>query len=207
MPGVVCLSGMSTTDNNTAPAHASNVKIAGINFTFLVLYLAGLSAFGSFVNDMFTPALPEMSRYFHCAVPVVQLGLTMGMIGLGIGQLVLGPVSFKYGRKPVLVFSVVLFIVAAVASIFSPTIHVFLLCRLFQGIGGSGGYFLARTIPADVYGGRQLAKCMAVMGAINGFAPACAPVVGGLVAEHLGWSPSLWCLPDSLSSCFAYRRA
>lgn len=189
MPGVVCLSGMSTTDNNTTPAPASNVKIAGINFTFLVLYLAGLSAFGSFVNDMFTPALPEMSRYFHCAVPVVQLGLTMGMIGLGIGQLVLGPVSFKYGRKPVLVFSVVLFIVAAVASIFSPTIHVFLACRLFQGIGGSGGYFLARTIPADVYGGRQLAKCMAVMGAINGFAPACAPVVGGFVAEHWGWKP------------------
>lgn len=160
-----------------------------INFTFLVLYLAGLSAFGSFVNDMFTPALPEMSRYFHCAIPTVQLGLTMGMIGLGIGQIVLGPVSFKYGRKPVLVFSVVLFMVAAVICIFSPTITVFLICRLFQGIGGSGGYFLARTIPADVYGGRQLAKCMAVMGAINGFAPACAPVVGGLVAEHLGWKP------------------
>ena len=118
-----------------------------INFTFLVLYLAGLSAFGSFVNDMFTPALPEMSRYFHCAIPTVQLGLTMGMIGLGIGQIVLGPVSFKYGRKPVLVFSVVLFMVAAVICIFSPTITVFLICRLFQGIGGSGDIFSPAPYP------------------------------------------------------------
>ncbi|GEM_PF-6522078 len=150
-----------------------------VNFTFLVLYLAGLSAFGSFVNDMYTPSLPSMCRYFHCSVPVVQLGLTMGMLGLGIGQIVLGPVSFRYGRKPVLVASILFFIAAATVSIFSPTIHFFLVCRFFQGIGASGGYFLARTIPADVYGGRRLAKAMAVMGAINGFAPASAPVIGG----------------------------
>lgn len=158
-----------------------------VNFTFLVIYLAGLSAFGSFVNDMYTPSLPSMCRYFHCSVPVVQLGLTMGMLGLGIGQIVLGPVSYRYGRKPVLMASILFFIAAATVSIFSPTIHFFLVCRFFQGIGASGGYFLARTIPADVYGGRQLAKAMAVMGAINGFAPASAPVIGGFISERFDW--------------------
>lgn len=156
-------------------------------YWFLVGYLVALSALGSFVNDMYTPSLPEMCRFFHCSVSTVQLGLTMGMIGLGLGQMILGPVSDRYGRKPVLAASLVLFIVAAVVSVFSPTIHFFLWCRLVQGIGASGGYFLARTIPADLYGGRALAKFMAIIGAINGIAPASAPVLGGVTADAFGW--------------------
>lgn len=156
-------------------------------YWFLVTYLVILSALGSFVNDMYSPALPAMCRFFGCSVPLGQMGLTMGMIGLSIGQLVLGPVSDRYGRKPVLIGAVSLFIVAAVASVFSPTIHVFNTCRLFQGIGAAGGYFLARTIPADIYSGRPLARLMALIGAINGIAPASAPVIGGVTADAWGW--------------------
>lgn len=159
----------------------------GMSFLFLIIYLTGLSAFGSFVNDMYVPSLPSMTRFFHCSVPMAQLGLTFGMIGLGAGQMVMGPFSYKYGRKPVLLCSILVFVAAAVVSVFSPTIHFFLFCRLFQGLGASGGYFLARTIPTDVYEGRQLAKFMAVIGAVNGFAPASAPVIGGMVSGHFGW--------------------
>ena len=115
------------------------------------------------------------------------MGLTMGMIGLALGQFLLGPISDRYGRRPVLICSTLLFIFAATVSIFSPTIHFFVACRLFQGIGASGGYFLARTIPADVYQGRGLAKLMALIGAINGIAPASAPVIGGVTADAFGW--------------------
>lgn len=156
-------------------------------YGFLVAYLVLLSALGSFVNDMYTPALPAMCRFFGCSVPLGQMGLTMGMIGLAVGQFILGPVSDRIGRRPVLLASIGLFIVAAVASVFSPSIHVFNACRLFQGIGASGGYFLARTIPADVYQGRPLAKLMALIGAINGIAPASAPIVGGVTADAFGW--------------------
>lgn len=169
----------------------SQVASAGnsvvVNFLLMVIFMAALSTFGSFVNDMYLPSLPAMTTFFHCSVPMVQLGLTTGMIGLGVGQIVLGPVSDRYGRKPVLVGSLILFIIAAAISIFSPTIHFFLICRFFQGLGASGGYFLARTIPTDVYGGRQLAKTMALIGAINGFAPACAPVLGGFVTHSFHW--------------------
>lgn len=156
-------------------------------YAFLVMFLVVLSALGSFVNDMYTPALPAMCRFFGCSVPMGQMGLTMGMIGLAVGQLILGPVSDHYGRKPVLIGAVALFIVTAVVSVFSPTIQFFVACRLFQGIGASGGYFLARTIPADVYSGRDLAKLMAIVGAINGIAPASAPVIGGITADAFGW--------------------
>lgn len=158
-----------------------------VNYPFLVFFLVTVSALGSFVNDMYTPALPAMCRFFGCQVSVAQLGLTMGMVGLGLGQILLGPISDRYGRKPVLIGSVILFIVAAVASIFSPNIHVFNISRLFQGLGASGGYFLARTIPADLYSGRALAKLMAITGAINGVAPASAPVIGGVTADAWGW--------------------
>lgn len=156
-------------------------------YAFLVAYLVCLSALGSFVNDMYSPALPAMVKFFHCSIPTGQMGLTMGMIGLALGQIILGPVSDHYGRRPVLTASLSLFIVSAIVSVFSPTIHVFNLCRLFQGMGAAGGYFLARTIPADVYSGRSLARLMALIGAINGIAPASAPVIGGVTADHWGW--------------------
>lgn len=188
----------------TAPISRNGVSV---NYTFLIAYLVGLSAFGSFVNDMYLPSLPSMTRFFHCSVPTVQLGLTMGMIGLGLGQIILGPFSDKYGRKPVLLISTTLFILAAIASIFSPTINVFLWCRLIQGLGASGGYFLARTIPADLYAGRALAKTMAITGAINGIAPASAPVLGGFLSQHFGWKSVFIALAiyATLLLVFAFR--
>lgn len=163
-------------------------------YGFLVFFLVLISALGSFVNDMFTPAMPAMRRAFDCSVPTMQLGLTFGMIGLGLGQLILGPVSDRVGRKPVLIGATALFVLAAVVSVGSPTVHFFIICRLFQGLGASGAYFMARTIPADLYQGRQLARIMALIGAINGFAPASAPVIGGFISDTWGWPVIFWVL-------------
>lgn len=163
-------------------------------YIFLVSYLVLLSAFGSFVNDMYLPSLPEMKRFFATSVSEVQLGLTTGMLGLAVGQLILGPLSDRYGRKPVLVVSMLIFIGGAIASVYSPTIEVFLGWRFVQGLGASGAYFLARTIPADKYGGKALAKIMALVGAINGFAPASAPVLGGFLAGTIHWQGIFWVL-------------
>ena len=183
---------MNAQQPNPAPAVADSpmaekLKSTPGYYVFLVTFLVLTSALGSFVNDMYSPALPAMCRFFGCAVPLAQMGLTTGMIGLAVGQLLLGPLSDHYGRKPVLIGSVLLFIVSAVASVFSPSIHIFNACRFFQGVGASGGYFLARTIPADIYSGRPLAKLMALVGAINGIAPASAPVIGGVTADAFGW--------------------
>ncbi|MBO4944239.1 MAG: multidrug effflux MFS transporter [Muribaculaceae bacterium] len=180
---------------SVSPMAAKLCSPAGNSYyIFVVLMLVALSALGSFVNDMYSPALPGMCKFFGCAVPVAQLGLTMGMIGLGAGQMLLGPISDKIGRKPALIGATVLFIVAAAAGTFATNIHVFNISRLFQGLGASAGYFLAKTIPADVYGGRMLAKLMALVGAINGLAPAVAPVAGGVIADDLGWKAIFWIL-------------
>lgn len=186
----------SSSNSHTSPQPAESGQVSPLSlklassrsyYWFLVSFLVLLSASGSFVNDMYSPALPGMCEFFGCSIPLAQMGLTTGMIGLALGQFVLGPVSDKYGRKPVVIGATLLFVIAAVASLFATSIHVFNICRLIQGLGASAGYLLAKTIPADVYSGRELAKLMTLVGAINGFAPASAPVLGGIMDDDWGW--------------------
>ena len=114
-------------------------------------------------------------------------------MGLAAGQLIFGPLSDKWGRKPLLKSALILFILATVASIFSPTIDVLNICRFFQGLGGAGGVVLSRSVATDCYSGRELAKTLAVIGAINGIAPVTAPVIGGLFSEAIGWK-GIFCI-------------
>jgi DHA1 family bicyclomycin/chloramphenicol resistance-like MFS transporter len=154
---------------------------------FLIVFLGMLSAFGPFVTDMYLPTLPAMARVFSTTASMVQMGLTASMIGLALGQLLFGPLSDRYGRKAVLFASLALFAVSTAFSIFSPTIEFFNVTRLFQGIGAAGGLVMSRSVATDCYSGRDLARTMAVIGAVNGVAPVTAPVVGGLVSAAVGW--------------------
>lgn len=156
-------------------------------YIYLIVFLGLLSAFGPFVIDMYLPALPEMTEVFHCNPSMVQLGLTCCMIGLAIGQMLFGPASDKYGRKPVLFLSLIIFVVASIICCLSTSVVVFTMARLLQGIGGAGGIVLSRSIAADMYSGRELAKLIAILSAINNLAPIAAPVVGGGVAHTWGW--------------------
>lgn len=154
---------------------------------YLIFVLGMLSAFGPFVIDMYLPALPEMTRVFDCSVASVQLGLTFCMIGLAVGQVFLGPLSDKYGRKPVLYASLLLFIGASVFCCLAQDLDDFTFARLLQGLGGAGAIVYSRSAPTDLYSGRKLAKIIAIVGAVNGIAPVAAPVIGGMAAKYVGW--------------------
>jgi DHA1 family bicyclomycin/chloramphenicol resistance-like MFS transporter len=167
--------------------HGTKTEFSTKYFTFLMIFLGMLSAFGPFLTDMYLPALPSMVHDFNTTESLVQLSLTMGMIGLAVGQIFFGPMSQKWGRKSVLFGSMFLFIIGAISCIYSTDIKFFLLCRLAQGLGGAGGIVLSRSIATDCYSGRELAKTMAIIGAINGIAPAFAPVIGGLLSNAIGW--------------------
>lgn len=171
-----------------APAAAAPAIPGGHGyFIFLLCFLAAMSAFPSFVNDLYLPTFPAMRAEFHTSRSVVQLGLSFVMMGLGLGGLFWGPLSDRLGRKPVLFISLVMFIVFSGVSVVSPSIGFFLGCRLFQGLGASGAVMLSKTIPADMYTGRELAKLMSTVGAINGIAPVSGPLLGGFMARAIGW--------------------
>ena len=146
-----------------------------------------LTAFGPFVTDMYLPSLPSMTSYFNTNVSMVQLGLTLSMLGLAVGQLLFGPVSDKLGRRRPLIISLSLFIVSTLFCIFSTDIVFFIAMRLLQGIAGAGGIVIARSIATDKFNGHELLKMLAVIGAINGIAPIVAPVVGGVMLSVIDW--------------------
>lgn len=156
-------------------------------FPYLIVLLGLLSAFGPFVIDMYLPVLPEMAEVFRCDTSVVQLGLTFCMVGLAAGQLLFGPASDKYGRRPILILTLLVFVFASLICCLSTSIGIFIAARFLQGIGGAGGIVLSRSIAADIYSGRKLAKLIAILGAINNIAPVAAPIAGGGVAHVWGW--------------------
>lgn len=155
---------------------------------FIPATLGMLTAFGPFVTDFYLPVLPEMTGYFHTTPALASMSLTAGMIGLAAGQLFIGPLTDKYGRKRILVGSMLLFVVASLLCIFSGDIFMFNAMRVLQGQAGAGGIVIAKSMSADMYTGRELASFMALLGAINGIAPVCAPVVGGLMAGVTSWT-------------------
>lgn len=163
-------------------------------YLFLIIFLGLLSAFGPFITDMYLPTLPAMADIFKTTPSKVQVGLTTSLIGLAVGQIFFGPLSDKYGRKPIIVGSLVIFSLSSAASVYSPSIDFFNVCRFFQGLGGAGGVVISRSVATDCYTGRELAKTMAIIAGINSIAPVVAPVTGGLVAEAIGWQGIFWVL-------------
>ncbi|MDE5785912.1 MAG: MFS transporter, partial [Duncaniella sp.] len=175
-----------TSPSTTGPA-SSGISPAPKHYGLFVTFIAIIGAFSSLVNDMYLPTIPSMMKEFHTTPSMTQMGISMAMIGMGLGSVLWGSASDRYGRKPVLIISLIIFVLSTALSFFSRNITVFIVCRLFQGLGAGGAMVLSTSIPADVYMGRQLAKLMAIVGAINGIAPALGPVAGGFMADTVGW--------------------
>lgn len=173
-------------NKSASPSSSSSSWVPG-NYALFVTFIALIGAFSSLVNDMYLPTIPSMMKEFHTTPSLTQMGISMAMAGMGLGSVVWGSASDRYGRKPVLIVSLIIFVLSTVASLFSFNIIFFNGCRLFQGLGAGGAMVLSTSIPADVYLGRQLAKLMAIVGMINGVAPALGPVVGGFMADWVGW--------------------
>lgn len=155
--------------------------------TFLLVLLGLLSAFGPFVTDMYLPGLPSMTVYFDTTASLVQLGITTAMLGLAFGQVIIGPLSDKYGRKLPLMASLWLFILSTIACIFSWNIGAFIFFRFLQGIAGAGGIVISRSVATDCYSGKELAKAFAMISAVNGLAPILAPIGGGIMLKFTNW--------------------
>ena len=160
---------------------------------FVPATLGMLTAFGPFVTDFYLPVLPEMADFFHTSPALASMTLTSGMVGLAVGQVFIGPLTDKFGRKRILIGSMLLFVIASVLCIFAPDIYLFNAFRVLQGLAGAGGIVISKSMATDLYSGKELANFMAVLGSINGIAPVVAPVVGGVMAGVASWQ-GVFCL-------------
>ena len=161
---------------------------------YLLIVVGIIAAFGPFVTDFYLPALPSLGEYFQTTASRVQLSLTFSMVGLAAGQLLIGPLSDKYGRKKTLLASLFLFCMATMGCLYAPDIRLFVFFRLLQGMTGAGGVVTSKSIATDLYEGRELARFYALLSSVQGLAPICAPVLGGLLLETTDWKGIFWIL-------------
>lgn len=157
------------------------------SYIFTLAFVGMIAAFGPFVTDFYLPALPALSDYFGAPASMIQLSLTVGMIGLGTGQLIVGPLSDRYGRRMPLLLSLAAFVAATAGCLVTDSIGRFLLYRFVQGLAGAGGVVISRSIATDLYAGRELARFFSVLGSVQGIVPVAAPVIGGLLLAVTDW--------------------
>lgn len=154
---------------------------------FLLLFGGSIAAFGPFITDFYLPALPALGVSFATSASMVQLTITLGLIGLALGQLFAGPLSDRFGRRPLLIASMVLFSFATVGCLATTSITAFLVCRFMQGIAGAGGVVISRSIATDLYSGQPLARFYSMLSGVTGIAPIAAPVLGGVMLSFTDW--------------------
>ena len=154
---------------------------------FLVLLLGVLSAFGPFVVDLYLPSLPQLATFFETSASMIQLTLTTAMIGLAVGQLLLGPLSDKFGRKIPLIISLVIYIISTVLIVYAPNIEAMIVLRVIQGLSSAGSVVISRAVATDLYRGREMTRFFGLLMTINGLAPIISPILGSLLLEYISW--------------------
>jgi DHA1 family bicyclomycin/chloramphenicol resistance-like MFS transporter len=158
----------------------------------LLLTLALLAAFAPIAIDLYLPGFPAMALDLGLDASGVQLTLTTFLAGLACGQLVMGPLSDRYGRRLPLLISAAVCVVAGVVTAIAPNLWVLVAARLVQGLTGAGGMVIGRAIIADLATGRAAARAFTLMLTVGGVAPVLAPLIGGLLAAPAGWRGMLW---------------
>ena len=161
-----------------------NNNDTSIALTLLLGILIALSALGT---DMYVPALPAVGAAFAAPVAAAQLTLTTYFIGLAAGQLTWGPLSDRYGRRPVLLTALSIMLAVTAAAPLLPSISALAAARLAQGFAMAGGVVVARSIVRDLHAHEQAARLLARMMIVFSIVPIAAPIAGAALTAHAGW--------------------
>ena len=152
--------------------------------------LASLTALGPLATDIYVPSLPQIARVFGGSTASAQFTITGYLMGFAVGQIIYGPLSDKYGRRPVVLFGLALYIAATLACIFAASIDALVGARVVQALGAAAPIILSRAIVRDLYEGARAARQFAQMSMIIGVTPIGAPVLGGFLQSWYGWQAS-----------------
>ncbi|WP_076971022.1 multidrug effflux MFS transporter [Streptomyces sparsogenes] len=169
---------------SASSSEQGRARRAGLLVTFI---LGGLNAVPPLSMDMYLPALPEVTGALHSPAATVQLTLTACLAGMALGQLVVGPMSDKWGRRRPLLIGMVIYVVATAICAFAPTIELLIAFRLLQGLAGAAGIVISRAVVRDLYDGAEMARFFSTLMLISGVAPVAAPLIGGQILRLTDW--------------------
>ncbi|MFI1416755.1 multidrug effflux MFS transporter [Streptomyces sp. NPDC020731] len=153
----------------------------------VTLILGGLTATPPLAMDMYLPSLPAVTQSLHAPAATVQLTLTACLAGMAFGQLVVGPMSDRWGRRRPLLVGLAVYVVATALCAFAPTVELLVTFRLAQGLAGAAGIVIARAVARDLYDGLAMARFFSTLMLISGVAPIVAPLIGGQILRVTDW--------------------
>ena len=166
-----------------------NKQVTPLRLTVLLGMLIGLPAIGT---DMYVPSLPLLAQALGAPVGAAQRTLTTYFIGLAAGQLLWGPLSDRFGRKPVLLAGLAIMLASSVAASLSGSVEEVAAARLAQGLGTSSGAVVVRSIVRDLHAHEQAARLLATVTIVFSILPIAAPLTGAQLAAAFGWEAVLW---------------
>ena len=153
----------------------------------LIIILGCLTAFAPLSVDMYLPSMPLLGKIFEVNNSSIQLTLSVFLFGFAIGQIFYGPLSDKYGRKPIIIIGIIIYILSSIGAAIATDINLMIVMRFLQALGASSGPVLARTMVADIYKNDQAAKVLSILFLIMGSAPMLAPFIGAQLLYFSGW--------------------
>lgn len=153
----------------------------------LIWLLAALVAFGPLSIDLYLPALPGIAANLHAPVGLIQLTIGGFLGGFCLGMLLYGPLSDRYGRRPVLLFGISLYLLASLACMLAASGEQLVALRVIQGIGGGAGSVLGRAMVRDLFPLARAAQVLSTLHLVTMIAPLLAPLLGGLLLQWAGW--------------------
>lgn len=148
---------------------------------------AMLVAIGPISMALYTPAMPEIVHAFGTSEAAVKMTLSLYFAGFAIAQLICGPLSDAFGRRPIVIGFMGIYAIASLIAVFAPTIELLILSRFMQGIGAAAGVAISRALVRDLFTREQSARIMNLIGVILSIGPAVSPTIGGLMMELAGW--------------------
>jgi len=152
--------------------------------------LTAMVALGQISTAIYAPSMPSLVAGLDTTVGLVSLTLTVFLAGFAVSQLVFGPLSDRFGRYPVLMAGLVIFVAASVVCALAPTIGVLMVGRFFQSMGACAGAVVGRAVVRDVYGRERAARALAFIGVAFSVSPAVSPIIGGYLQAWFGWRSS-----------------
>ncbi|MFD7101772.1 multidrug effflux MFS transporter [Streptomyces celluloflavus] len=153
----------------------------------VTLVLGGLTAVPPLSMDMYLPALPEVTSALHSPAATVQLTLTTCLAGMALGQMIVGPMSDRWGRRRPLLVGMVIYVLATALCAVATSAELLIAFRLLQGLAGAAGIVIARAVVRDLYDGVAMARFFATLMLISGVAPVVAPLIGGQILQVTDW--------------------
>jgi DHA1 family bicyclomycin/chloramphenicol resistance-like MFS transporter len=179
----------------------------------LTAVLGLLSGIGPMSTDMYLPSLPDLVRALGGTTAQGQLTISGYLIGFACGQLIYGPLSDRFGRKPILILAVSVYCISSLLCAMAWSIDLLIAARVLQALGGCGAIVLSRAIIRDLYEGARAGREMSILAMVMGVTPILAPIVGGVLHSYFGWRANfvvqllaglegialvIWYLPETL---------